>query len=99
MKVAINGAGYVGLTTGSALAYLGHEVTCIDIDEDKVEKLRSGQSPIYEPGLDELISLSNGHLRFTTDAEEALSQAEVIFIAVGTPPGPDGRPDLSAVSE
>jgi UDPglucose 6-dehydrogenase len=97
VKVVINGTGYVGLTTGAALAYLGHEVTCVDIDSAKIELLLSGQSPIYEPGLEELIVLANSHLQFTTDAPAAIAEAEVVFIAVGTPPNADGSPNLSAV--
>jgi UDPglucose 6-dehydrogenase len=95
MKVAIMGTGYVGLTTGVALAFLGHEVTCFDVDEVKVSRLREGKSPIYEPHLDELMKLASRHLRFTTDAHEALHSAEVVFIAVGTPSLPDGNPNLS----
>jgi UDPglucose 6-dehydrogenase len=97
LKIVINGAGYVGLTTGTALAYLGHDVTCVDIDEAKIAMLKSGKSPIYEPGLEELIVLSNGHLKFSTDIGTALEDAEVVFIAVGTPPQADGKPNLSAV--
>ncbi|HVL37844.1 MAG TPA: hypothetical protein VM328_00505, partial [Fimbriimonadaceae bacterium] len=98
LKVVMNGTGYVGLTTGSALAYIGHEVTCVDIDERKIEALRGGISPIYEPGLEELIKLCNGHLHFTTDVARAVADADVVFIAVGTPPAPDGAPDLRYVS-
>jgi UDPglucose 6-dehydrogenase len=97
MRIVITGAGYVGLTTGAALAYLGHEVTCVDIDEAKIEALSEGRSPIYEPGLDDLISLANSHLRFSIDAAAAIVDADVVFIAVGTPPSADGSPDLSAV--
>jgi UDPglucose 6-dehydrogenase len=97
VKVVINGTGYVGLTTGAALAYLGHEVTCVDIDEKKIELLKAGESPIYEPGLEELIVLANSHLQFTTDAPGAIAEAEVVFIAVGTPPQADGKPNLNAV--
>lgn len=97
MNVVINGAGYVGLTTGAAFAYLGHDVVCVDIDEAKIAMLREGKSPIYEPGLEELIAAANGHLTFTTDAEAAIAEADVVFIAVGTPPLPDGKPNLNAV--
>lgn len=97
MKIVMNGAGYVGLTTGAALAYLGHQVTCVDIDEAKIESLKNGISPIYEPGLEELIRLANSHLEFSTDAAQAIQDADVVFIAVGTPPMPDGKPNLSAV--
>ncbi len=95
MKTAIIGTGYVGLTTGVALAYLGHEVTCLDVDSKKVEGLKQGRSPIYEPHLDELMRLASKNLKFTLSAEEALSDAEVVFIAVGTPSLPDGNPNLS----
>ncbi len=94
MKTAIIGTGYVGLTTGVALAYLGHEVTCLDVDPAKIEGLRKGKSPIYEPHLDELMGLAAKNLKFTLDAQEALRDAEVVFIAVGTPSLPDGNPDL-----
>lgn len=98
MKVAINGTGYVGLTTGAAFAYLGHDVVCLDIDESKIEQLQRGEPTIYEPGLEELIALANGHMQFSTDPSE-MADAEVIFIAVGTPPMSDGNPDLTAVQE
>ncbi|MGV3616496.1 MAG: UDP-glucose dehydrogenase family protein [Fimbriimonas sp.] len=97
MKIAIYGTGYVGLTTGTALAFLGHDVTCLDVDEVKIATLRGGKSPIYEPGLEELMQLAEGRLRFSTDPRSALEGVEVAFIAVGTPPMPDGSPDLSAL--
>jgi UDPglucose 6-dehydrogenase len=95
MKTTIIGTGYVGLTTGVALAYLGHEVTCLDVDAAKVEGLKKGKSPIYEPHLDELMGLASKHLTFTLDAKQALKDAEVVFIAVGTPSLPDGNPNLT----
>jgi UDPglucose 6-dehydrogenase len=95
MKTAIIGTGYVGLTTGVALAFLGHEVTCLDVDAHKVEELKKGKSPIYEPHLDDLMKVASQNLRFTVDPVEALKNAEVIFIAVGTPSLPDGNPNLS----
>lgn len=95
MKVAIVGTGYVGITTGVALAYLGHQVTCLDCDERKIASLREGRFPIYEPHLETLAALAQSRLHFTTDTEEAETGAEVIFIAVGTPPLADGNPDLS----
>ncbi len=95
MKVAIVGTGYVGITTGVALAYVGHDVVCLDCDESKIELLREGKFPIYEPYLDALAALAHRRLRFTTNAEEAESGADVLFIAVGTPSLPDGNPDLS----
>ena len=94
MKVAIVGTGYVGLTTGVCLAYLGHQVTCLDTDPRKVEALRAGRIPIYEPHLDELLAAASANLTFTVSYEEAVPQAEVIFIAVGTPSSGDGSPDL-----
>jgi len=86
MNVSIIGTGYVGLTTGTCLAFLGHKVTCIDSDEKKVALLQAGQTPIYEPFLTELIAEANGNLRFTTDYAESIPDARVIFIAVGTRP-------------
>jgi UDPglucose 6-dehydrogenase len=95
MKVSIVGAGYVGITTGVALAYLGHTVTLLDSDESKIALLRQGKFPIYEPFLEEFAALAQSRLRYTTDAAEAHPEADVIFIAVGTPPLADGNPDLS----
>ena len=95
MKIAIVGTGYVGITTGVTLAYLGHQVTCLDCDERKIDLLRRGVFPIYEPHLEALGNLVHGRLSFTCRPEEAEPGAEVIFIAVGTPPQPDGNPDLS----
>jgi UDPglucose 6-dehydrogenase len=95
MQVAIIGTGYVGLTTGVALAFLGHDVTCLDVDAAKVALLKDGVSPIYEPHLDDLMKAASARLKFTTSAKEALSNAEVIFIAVGTPSLADGNPNLA----
>jgi UDPglucose 6-dehydrogenase len=95
MKVSIVGAGYVGITTGVALAYLGHAVTMLDADESRIALLRQGKFPIYEPFLEEIAALAQSRLRYTTDAAEAHPEADVIFIAVGTPPLSDGNPDLS----
>ena len=94
MKVAIIGTGYVGLTTGVCLAYLGHEVDCLDTDASKIEGLRNGCPPIYEPFLSELLDDARDNIRFTTSYREAIPASDVIFIAVGTPPAPDGAPDL-----
>src|SRR5882757_523923 len=94
LNVAIIGTGYVGLTTGVCLAFLGHSVLCLDVDEAKIEKLRGGKVPIYEPGLEELLAEARENLRFTCRFEEAIPSAHVIFIAVGTPPQADGSPDL-----
>ena len=92
MKIAVVGTGYVGLVTGVCLADIGHDVTCIDIDEEKVEKMRQGISPIYEPGLEELMKKNSeqGRLHFTTSHEEGFRGAEAIYIAVGTPEQEDG---------
>jgi UDPglucose 6-dehydrogenase len=95
VNVAIIGTGYVGLTTGVTLAYLGHSVTCVDIDESKIDGLRQGRPPIYEPGLKELMQQVGRKLQFTVSYEEALLSADVIFISVGTPARSDGSPDLS----
>jgi UDPglucose 6-dehydrogenase len=97
MRVSIIGTGYVGLTTGICLAYVGHDVTCLDTDPSKIAKLEAGECPIYEPCLEELLAESRPRLRFTTSYEEAIPGAHVIFIAVGTPPGEGGAPDLRYV--
>ncbi|MDT5032017.1 MAG: UDPglucose 6-dehydrogenase [Actinoplanes sp.] len=95
MKVCVVGTGYVGLTTGVCLAFLGHDVTCVDQDAAKVELLRSGGTPIYEPHMTELLAEAVEHLSFTTEHAEAVPGAEVVFIAVQTPSLPDGNPDLT----
>jgi len=99
MKIAVVGSGYVGLVTGACFAERGNTVTCVDIDEKKVNLLKNGQSPIYEPGLDELIrrNANEERLFFTTSLADAMQSVEVIFIAVGTPPGEDGSADLQYV--
>lgn len=99
MKVTIFGSGYVGLVTGACLAHVGHQVTCVDIDAERVERLNRGESPIYEPGLDTYLAsgLSEQLLAFTTDAEGAVADADVIFIAVGTPTCDDGSADTRYV--
>lgn len=94
MNVAIVGTGYVGLTTGVCLAFLGHKVTCIDADAKKIAQLERGEAPFFEPFLNELIAEAASHLRYTTDYAEAVPSADVIFIAVGTPTGVNGAPDL-----
>jgi UDPglucose 6-dehydrogenase len=98
MNVSIIGTGYVGLTTGTCLAFLGHKVTCVDSDQKKIALLQAGETPIYEPFLAELMAAASGNLRFTTDYSEAIPDARVIFIAVGTPPSPNGSPDLRYLS-
>jgi len=99
MHVTIFGTGYVGLVTGTCLAEVGHDVVCVDIDAAKVEGLNHGVVPIYEPGLELMVKANHaaGRLRFTTDAASALSQGDILFIAVGTPPDEDGSADLQYV--
>jgi UDPglucose 6-dehydrogenase len=99
MKIAVIGTGYVGLVTGTCLAESGNDVICMDIDERKIETLNSGKVPIYEPGLEELIkrNVAHGRLTFTTDMSRAVKKSDIIFIAVGTPPGEDGAADLKHV--
>jgi len=98
-NIAVAGTGYVGLSTGTCFADMGNKVTCIDISEEKIAMLREGRVPIYEPGLSEMIlrNVSAGRLTFTTSYEEALRDAEFIFICVGTPSGVDGEADLQYV--
>ena len=97
MQVTVIGTGYVGTVTGACLSYLGHRVTCVDTDEKKIAKLSRGESPIYEPHLEEMLALAAGRggIRFTTDLAEAASASDAIFIAVGTPPLSTGEADLS----
>jgi UDPglucose 6-dehydrogenase len=99
MKVAIFGTGYVGLVTGTCLANVGNTVTCVDVDAAKIDGLNQGRIPIFEPGLEELVHEGHraGRLRFTTSAKDAISDAKIIFIAVGTPPDEDGSADLRYV--
>jgi UDPglucose 6-dehydrogenase len=98
LNICVVGTGYVGLTTGVCLAYLGHRVICLDVDQDKIELLQNGRIPIYEPGLEDVLCSSRGNISFTTDPSFALADARVIFIAVGTPSLPDGNPDLQYVT-
>lgn len=97
MKIAVAGTGYVGLVTGVCLADKGHSVTCVDVDASKIEQMRAGRSPIYEPGLEELMRKNAARLAFTTDHEAAYADAEVIFIGVGTPEKKDGSANLKYV--
>ena len=99
MRVAIFGTGYVGLVTGACLAEVGHDVVCVDINAAKLEGLRRGVIPIYEPGLEPMVKANHaaGRLDFTTDAAQAIAHGEVVFIAVGTPPDEDGSADLQYV--
>lgn len=99
MRIAIFGTGYVGLVTGTCLAEVGHDVICVDIDAGKVQGLKQGVVPIFEPGLQPMVKANHaaGRLDFTTDAASAIAHAEVVFIAVGTPPDEDGSADLQYV--
>jgi UDPglucose 6-dehydrogenase len=99
VKIAVVGSGYVGLVSGACFASLGNSVTCVDVDKAKIARLKKGEMPIYEPGLEELVRqhLKGGNLTFTTDLSGAIKKNEVIFIAVGTPPRPNGEADLSSV--
>ncbi|MFA5619158.1 MAG: UDP-glucose/GDP-mannose dehydrogenase family protein [Weeksellaceae bacterium] len=99
MKIVIVGTGYVGLVSGTCFADVGIEVVCVDIDANKIENLKKGIIPIYEPGLEEMVLRNHkeGRLKFSTNLEEAIQGAEAVFIAVGTPPGEDGSADLSYV--
>nr|WP_297456715.1 UDP-glucose/GDP-mannose dehydrogenase family protein [uncultured Halomonas sp.] len=99
MKIAIFGTGYVGLVTGACLADVGHDVMCMDVDGDKIARLKRGEIPIYEPGLESMVQINTdaGRLRFTTDAAEAVGFGVLQFIAVGTPPDEDGSADLQYV--
>lgn len=101
MNISIIGTGYVGLTTGVCLAEIGHQVTCIDINKQKVEELRKGHSPIYEPGVEDLLRKNNerGRLSFTTSFKEGLKESSIIYIAVGTPQNQDGSADLSYIMQ
>lgn len=98
-NISVFGTGYVGLVTGVCFADMGNNVTCVDIDPEKVALLSSGKSPIYEPGLDEMLvqNIKAGRLRFTTEAKSSVENSELIFIAVGTPPTEDGSADLKYV--
>jgi len=99
MRIAVVGTGYVGLVAGTCFAESGNTVTCIDIDQRKIDRLHKGILPIYEPGLDELLkrNVADGRLHFTTNYADCIADAQVIFIAVGTPPGEDGSADLQYV--
>src|SRR6478735_8684055 len=99
MKIAVIGTGYVGLVTGTCLAETGNDVICVDINEAKVKKMQGGEMPIYEPGLDILFhrNIEQGRLTFTTNLADAIKDAVIIFLALPTPPGGDGKADLSYV--
>jgi UDPglucose 6-dehydrogenase len=99
MKIAVVGTGYVGLVTGTCFAETGNQVTCVDIDENKIARLTRGEIPIYEPGLDVLFdrNVSEGRLKFTTNLAEGIKEAQIIFLALPTPPGEDGSADLKYI--
>jgi UDPglucose 6-dehydrogenase len=99
MRIAVVGTGYVGLVAGTCFAETGHSVTCVDVDEAKLAALRAGKTPIYEPGLEELLlrNTKAERLSFTSDLRAAVRGSEVVFIAVGTPQGDDGNADLRTV--
>ena len=98
MRIAVIGTGYVGLVSGTCFAEMGNKVTCVDVNTKKIEKLKQGVIPIYEPGLEEMVQSNLAKtLFFTTDLAEAIKDAEIAFIAVGTPMGDDGSADLQYV--
>src|SRR4051794_17876543 len=99
MKLCIIGTGYVGLVTGACFAEVGHNVICVDSDAKKVQTLRAGGIPIYEPGLEDLVvrNVAEGRLHFTNSTKEGVENSDVVFIAVPTPPQADGSVDLSFI--
>ena len=99
MKIAVIGTGYVGLGSGTCFAEVGNTVTCVDVNTEKIESLKKGIIPIYEPGLEAMVlnNIANKNLFFTTDIAQAIKQVEIVFIAVGTPMGEDGSADLQYV--
>src|SRR5258707_14148863 len=99
MRVGVIGTGYVGLVTATCLAEIGHELICVDNNSQKIQMLRKGRIPIYEPGLEEMVlrNVGAGRLRFTESTAEAMRDSEILFIAVGTPGREDGTADLSAI--
>ena len=101
MNICLIGTGYVGLVTGTCLAESGNNVICMDVDHEKISMLNEGRVPIYEPGLSELIrrNLQDDRLRFSTDLAQSIADSLIIFIAVGTPTGADGVPDVTSVLE
>src|SRR5690606_4917054 len=99
MNISIIGTGYVGLVTGTCFAETGNQVNCIDINEDKIKQLRAGKTPIYEPGLENLLerNIKENRITFTTSLQEGIKGAQIIFLALPTPPGKDGEADLQYV--
>ena len=98
-KIAVIGTGYVGLVSGAGLSEFGHEVNCVDIDDSKIKNLKSGEIPIYEPGLKSLVTknVDDNRLFFSSNIEEVINNSDIIFIAVGTPQGKDRRANLNAL--
>jgi len=101
MNIAIVGTGYVGLVSGACFSEMGVNVTCVDVDANKIENIQQGIIPIYEPGLEDMVhkNIISGRLHFTTDLTDCLQDVEVVFSAVGTPPDEDGSADLQYVLE
>lgn len=97
MKIVVAGTGYVGLVTAVCLSTLGHNITCVDVDENKIKMLKEGKSPIYEPGLEEIMVKNRKQIDYTTDAKQAYKDADVIYIGVGTPEKKDGSANLKYV--
>ena len=100
-KITIIGTGYVGLVSGAGLAEFGHEVTCLDVNEEKISELNDGLIPIFEPGLKKLVSknVKDKRLVFSSNIDSVIQQSRIIFIAVGTPQGEDGKADLTAIKQ
>src|SRR5919204_6884259 len=98
MNISVVGSGYVGLVTGAVFADLGNNVVCVDNIPEKIEALRAGHMPIYEPGLEEMVArnVGDGRLTFSTDLHDAVRRSVIVFITVGTPPKSDGQTDLTA---
>ena len=101
MKITIVGSGYVGLVTGACLSDVGIDVTCVDVDQNKIDNLEKGILPIFEPGLDQIVNRNSkkGRLKFSTDLRGSIVDSQAVFIAVGTPPGDNGDADLKYVLE
>ena len=99
MNITVIGSGYVGLVSGTCFSEMGNNVTCVDIDADKIAKLKNGILPIFEPGLEPMVlkNVKNGNLHFTTDLSSVIGKSEIVFIAVGTPMGDNGSADLQYV--
>ncbi|MFC2173574.1 2-dehydropantoate 2-reductase N-terminal domain-containing protein, partial [Acidobacteriota bacterium] len=101
MNICVIGCGYVGLVTGTVFADLGNDVICVDLDQDKIDKLNKGKMPIYEPGLEEMVlrNVKDGRVEFTMDLNHGVQNSDIIFICVNTPPKDNGETDLSYVRD